>query len=246
MWNQYQFFFYIPFLEWNKKVGESWVSYPIKPFHEIIKEIQAKRREYEKGHILNLLYKEMGNSIYGNVVRGMSNKKSFDTKTGKGFRLSATEVSNPILASWTTAFIRSVIGECLHNIPKLGGTVLSVTTDGFVTNIKDLESNLLSLNKKKNDIPLFTLYRKLREDLSNNPEALENKKKASGMLSWATRGQLGIDADINATTGFQRSDYTKKELITHFKGVLASKEKEFEYIQTRLRGAKDFLWMTLT
>ena len=31
-------------------------------------------------------------------------------------RVSATELSNPVLAPWTTAFIRSVIGECLHNI----------------------------------------------------------------------------------------------------------------------------------
>lgn len=46
-------------------------SETIKPFYSIIKEIQGKRKEYPKGHVLNLLYKEMGNSIYGNVVRGM-------------------------------------------------------------------------------------------------------------------------------------------------------------------------------
>jgi hypothetical protein len=45
------------------------------PFTGIITDIQGLRRQYPKGHILNLLYKEMGNSIYGNVVRGISNKK---------------------------------------------------------------------------------------------------------------------------------------------------------------------------
>lgn len=59
---------------------------------------------------MNLLYKEMGNSIYGNVVRGMSNKKSFDTLTGKSCRVTGTDLSNPVLASWTTAFIISVVG----------------------------------------------------------------------------------------------------------------------------------------
>lgn len=48
---------------------------------------------------MNLLYKEVGNSIYGNVVRGMSNKKSFDSLTGNYVKVSATELSNPILAS---------------------------------------------------------------------------------------------------------------------------------------------------
>jgi hypothetical protein len=72
---------------------------PMKPFYEIFKNIQGKRREFPKGTINNLLYKEMGNSIYGNVVRGMSDKKSFDSLTKKMFRVKATELSNPILAS---------------------------------------------------------------------------------------------------------------------------------------------------
>lgn len=70
-----------------------------KPFYGIIKNIQAMRREFPKGHIKNMLYKEMGNGMYGNIVRGMSNKKSFDASTGKSTRVSATELSNPILAS---------------------------------------------------------------------------------------------------------------------------------------------------
>lgn len=71
----------------------------IKPFYGIIKNIQYMRKQHPKGNINNLLYKEMGNSIYGNVVRGMSNKKSFDSLTRKMFRISGTPLSNPILAS---------------------------------------------------------------------------------------------------------------------------------------------------
>lgn len=41
----------------------------------------------------------MGNSIYGNVVRGISNKMSFDTNTRKMFRITGSELSNPVLAS---------------------------------------------------------------------------------------------------------------------------------------------------
>src|SRR6185312_2565666 len=42
-----------------------------------------------------------------------------------------------------TAFIRSVIGECLEKISKLKGKVVSATTDGFITNIENLESKLI-------------------------------------------------------------------------------------------------------
>jgi len=176
--------FYIPATVKEKVVGRMTIKIPVKPFDEIIKELQEKRREYPKGHILNSLYKEMANSIYGNVVRGMSNKKTFDTKTGRMYRVSATELSNPILASWTTAFIRSVIGECLHNIVKLGGKVVSVTTDGFITNLKDLESLLLKLPRE--EIPLLLHYIQLREVLSDNVSnhvALEVKNTSVGIIS---------------------------------------------------------------
>lgn len=69
------------------------------PFKAIIKEVQAKRREFPKGSINNLLYKEMGNSIYGGVVRGMADKRKFDIKSGRRLRMEGSDLSNPILAS---------------------------------------------------------------------------------------------------------------------------------------------------
>lgn len=71
----------------------------IKPFETILKTVQEKRREFHKGTVNNLIYKEMGNSIYGSVVRGMANKKKFDTKTKTTQRLSGDDLSNPVIAS---------------------------------------------------------------------------------------------------------------------------------------------------
>ena len=58
----------------------------------------------------------------------------------------------------------------------MGGKVVSVTTDGFITDIKDLESKLLVLKQEK--IPLFLLYRDLRYDLSAQTK-LANKVTAA-------------------------------------------------------------------
>jgi hypothetical protein len=54
------------------------------------KNIQKYRRAYTKGTVNNKLYKEMGNSIYGNVVIGMSNKLTFDTISGNTVRVRAS------------------------------------------------------------------------------------------------------------------------------------------------------------
>jgi hypothetical protein len=174
--------FYIPPVERVIERRGMKITLTTKPFHSIIKTLQTKRREFVKGHIMNSLYKELANSIYGNVVRGMSNKQTFDTLTGKMFRMTGTQLSNPILASKTTAFIRSVIGECLHNISLLGGKVVSVTTDGFITDVDDLETKLLSLPSK--DIPLFLKYKELVQDLvSEDAKILELKNKGVGIVS---------------------------------------------------------------
>lgn len=151
-------------------------SYIDLPFRGVIEELQAKRRESPKGTIGNAMYKDMANSIYGAVVRGMSDKRKFDIKTGGMVRMNATELSNPIIASWITGYVRSIIGETLHTIQILKGRVISVTTDGFITDIPDLESKLMGgffINQ-------FCI---LRDILSGDSTAYEIKSFGSGILS---------------------------------------------------------------
>jgi len=50
---------------------------------------------------------------------------------------------------------------------------------------------------------------------------------------------MGIQSKISASTGFQRGDYTKEELVTQFKQTLKSPTKFFEFTKQSLRGAKD-------
>jgi len=89
--------YYIPFEKYKDSKNKDIIFN--HPFKRIIKEIQSKRVEYPKGSINNLLYKEIGNSMYGSVVRGMSDKRKFDIKTGKTIRMGGNEISNPIIAS---------------------------------------------------------------------------------------------------------------------------------------------------
>ena len=137
--------------------------------------------------------RKWGNSIYENVVRGGCQiTKVLIPCLGKTFRLTGTFLSKPFLAPRTTAFFRSVVRECLHNIiyKNLVGKVVSVTTDGFITDIPDLESKLFNL--KPSEIPLLSLYQNLRSDLSNKAETLGIKQSGVAGVSWITRGPLGV------------------------------------------------------
>lgn len=210
----------------------------VYPFKEIINEIQSKRREHPKGTISNLMYKEIGNSIYGSLVRGMGDKRKFDNKTGETRRLHAHYLTNPLIASWITGYIRSIIGECLHNVQQLNGKVASVTTDGFLTDISDLESKIISNSNLVSN--LLQEFKEIRFLISGNSEGIELKHESTGLLSWCTRGQLGLSSDLRATTGFQNRTYSQKELADLFLPLLGNTNadnRNLEYIQTSLRSA---------
>ena len=203
-----------------------------KPFEEVVKKLQKLRSEQPKGSLLNQLWKQINNSIYGLVVKGINEKRKYDLKTGKTVRMEAGLLSNPVIGSWITAFVRSVIGECLHGIQLKKGKVVSVTTDGFITDLKDLEDLL-------KDNFLMSEYRNIRKDLSGDVTGLETKHEGKGIISWTTRGQLSREANIKATTGFQARNFTLHELETKFIDLLSKEDKSIEYIQSSLRSAKD-------
>ena len=182
------------------------------------------------------MYKEIGNSIYGSLVRGMSDKRKFVNKTGTQIRIPAHFLSNPILASWVTGFIRSLVGECLQAVQKLNGKVVSVTTDGFITDINDLEKGIIDV-MNSDDSFLLSKFKELRGEISNDDTALEIKHEGKGIISWSTRGQLGIDSNIKATTGFQNRNYSHSELVELFSNIMNSDERTLEYIQSSLRSA---------
>lgn len=242
----------IPFLGVSKNTKPKTKDYTYNiqyktPFRNIIKELQSKRRAYPAKTFYNLLYKTIGNSVYGQVSMGISGKKSFDIKTNSYLQVSGGDLSNPILASYITGFARSLIGECLNNVMLLNGSVISVTTDGFITDISDLEDKILGLSDI--NTPCLKLYRDIRRLLTTfddvnvfDASGLEVKNvETLGIISWKTRGQLGFtDGGISAATGFQAKFLDKSFLIEEISRILKDQgDKTVDFTQTGLRSATD-------
>jgi len=110
--------------------------------------------------------------------------------------------------------------------------VVSVTTDGFITNVDQLESKI-SGNF------LFKEFKKIRKLLSCDDTGLELKSSGVGIVAWSTRGQLGFESKIIATTGFQNKFYNKQDLIEVFLQTFKTEHKSVEFIQSRLRSATE-------
>jgi hypothetical protein len=121
----------------------------------------------------------------------------------------------------------------------LGGSVVSVTTDGFITSIEDLEQKFLAYNLKEENETLLSKFRGLRQELSGHADALEMRKSGVGLIVWSTRGQFGKNSGIKATTGFQVRSLSPEELETLLLETMKTPHKELEYIQYSLRSALD-------
>ena len=94
----------------NKDVNDNWIKYNA-PYRNIVKELQSKRSKHPKKTFYNYMYKEITNSIYGQIAMGIGGKNTFDVKTGSYIRINGSSLSSPILASYITGFVRALISH---------------------------------------------------------------------------------------------------------------------------------------
>jgi hypothetical protein len=69
----------------------------------------------------------------------------------------------------------------LNNVQDLKGKCVSVTTDGFITDIENLEE--LIINKTQDKFSLFKEFKKMRKTMSGNDIGLELKHEGKGIIS---------------------------------------------------------------
>lgn len=202
------------------------------PFTLIIRKLQSQRAQHERGSFLNNMYKQLGNGIYGAVAMGIGYKVKKDIQSGTSTRMNPSRLSNAILSSWTTSYIRAVVGENLHSIAKIGGNVVSVTTDGYITDVPDLEDRLVGDGNR-----IFASFQGLRTVLTKDPKSpgLEVKHRGVGIIAWKTRGQLSEHSGLIAMTGFQRGGIPLEVLGEMFRGAFESDIKKIEGIHFTLR-----------
>jgi len=233
---------YIPF----KEKGYS-------PFYPVINDLQSKRRLYAKldgkKSAMERIFKDLGNMLYGKVVCGISNKRSYDSRLMQMISMQPGFITNPMVGSWITGFVRALLAELLNVTHKLGGKITAVTTDGFVTNIPDLENKIMKYFEENNVENSFLLqYKNIRQKLSGISDALEVKTNVRGIIQWTTRGQLSYihtDSDLNnykipiaAMTGFQKYHFTQERLVKLVTNSLNNNNEIF-FLLNRLTGALD-------
>ncbi len=150
-------------------------------FEQFTTEIRDLRRSFVKGSPDEQYAKLIGNSLYGKTAQGLKKKTVFDTHGLKSIELPHSKITNAIIAAHTTGFIRAVLSEQIARVPE-GKTVISATTDGFIT---DAELSELDLSG-----PMALRYQALCERVAPGTLMLEMKHKVRQLVAVKTRGQI--------------------------------------------------------
>jgi len=111
--------------------------------------------------------------------------------------------------------------------------IVSSTTDGFISNKKDLDTD----NNFEPD-SFSSRYFNMRKRLTGVGTLLECKySEKKGVISWRTRGQLGLSGGIKALTGYQRNEPIERTIDIVNKSFNST--KQIPFIQKSLRSAKE-------
>jgi len=160
-------------------------DFDARPFEEFILDCTRRRKNYAKGSLEELLWKEIGNGTYGKIAQGLRNKRCFNSRSGDYQELPPSRITNPYFAAFVTSFIRAVIGEILSRLP-LRVEVWSATTDGFLSNATPEQVAVACSG------PLCERFAQSRLRISGNPTILEIKHQIAQPLGWRTRGQATL------------------------------------------------------
>ncbi|SMF97230.1 DNA polymerase type B [Methylomagnum ishizawai] len=111
-----------------------WAPDGARVFEPFVRRVRERRLHFKAlGQLLEeKLWKEIGNSAYGKTAQGLREKSVFDARTRKGKMLPPSPLTNPYFAAHITGLVRAVVSEIMARIPP-HRTVVSVTTDGFLT-----------------------------------------------------------------------------------------------------------------
>lgn len=200
-------------------------------FYSVVEKVLVERIKHPKGSYMNLLYKFIANAGIGQMARGLNQKTRYDVNSNGQKPIPSGELVSPLYAGWITSYIRTTLSEILNRHGD--SLIISSTTDGFISNKKDLDKDLYLEPES------FSLrYFNMRKRLTGVGALLELKYSENlGVISWRTRGQLGLSGGIKALTGYQRNEPIERTIDIVNKSFNCS--KQIPFIQKSLRSAKE-------
>lgn len=163
------------------------------------------KQKYGKGSLAELLIKVATNSCYGKLAQDVDEQNGWDAWREEMEAVGGSAVTSPYHASMITSLVRSLLLAVANSVD-----ILSVTTDGFISTVLDIES-----------LPCFgiaEIFRDSREAITGDKTVWEVKHKQSDLLNLSTRGNVSLDpggvlakAGLKTPDGIEKGSYEERQ-----------------------------------
>nr|WP_064554665.1 MULTISPECIES: hypothetical protein [Buttiauxella] len=204
-------------------------------FLPFVQQVRENRNRHAKGSLEEKFWKEIGNSLYGKLAQGLHAKTAFDTARGLNSPLPPSSVTQPFFAAHVTGFVRAVVGELMNALPP-NAIVVSVTTDGFLTDV--------SLENIDMSGPLSSRFQALCDIADPGSSMLTCKHQVRQLVAMKTRGQLTYKesegfpivharAGVKPPADIPRDDYNRYMVNLYMNRAPGQKLRRGSLISTR-------------
>ena len=154
--------------------------------------------------LLQLIYKDMVNGLYGKTSQGIRNRKTFVIGEGESKPLPPSIITNPYMASITTGTVRAAMSSIIDCMSKMEDyEIISATTDGVLYKTKGsksykLKTDLLFNKKiinKKYDGSIESALKSGNDDYINSFESID-KELYDELLTYPSIRLLKLSREI--------------------------------------------------
>jgi hypothetical protein len=200
---------------------------PLLPYANYLGMLVTERRKHAPGTLMNMLYKEMANSLYGKTAQGIVERtclNHYNEENGsvRKKRLPETRITVPHFAALCTGIVRAALSTVVAGLSMCPGfLVLSATTDGcMLAAPRRFDPEELPVENGKvnpTSLDLLALYPEIR-NLERYPaiQALGiGGKNLHQTRPWAEVKHIGDTADTMRTRVYSLSYKGVEQHVAH-------------------------------
>ena len=224
--------------------GPGSLRHAVKVF---ISERAAAKEKHGKGSVQETLWKLLGNGTYGKTGQGLRDKRNYSTRSDSIESVPPSQITCAPYAAVITALVRALVSAAMADLMDHGYTVLSVTTDGFLT---DADPEAMANMTAFGFVKIMSDAR--AEVTGENDTIWECKHAALKMVMSRTRAGFGIGKIKGYNLPAAAAGYIKQNIdVERIKGgeklaeILAEKFVErdiyFGVNFTKLPSPKDYV-----
>lgn len=150
----------------------------------LIDDRNTAKQLFGKGSLEEKTLKTGVNSIYGKTAQDVAEQHSWNARAQEMDSVGGSSITSPYHAAMTTSLVRAQLLAAMNQISSTGGSVFSVTTDGFITDKSVGDVNHLDL------YGLAEWLQESRTALTGDPTIWEEKHEQVDLVNFTTRGNV--------------------------------------------------------